>query len=150
VMDHVREPLPDRDDMFLPDAGCENPAVGLKDPGSDFDQVLRRFSSAEDDFWESLSEGAVGVNHGKAKVDHGGRLEGVQNGLLVHFSPMVSIQQSGGFGRCHARMIWVFPRICIPGIVGREGPCAWRDPSGSSGQRESNSFRSRPASRLPR
>jgi hypothetical protein len=65
--------------MFRSDTRHENALFALDEFGSDFQDLLGRFARAEDHFGKSFAKGAMSVDFGKAEVDNGGGLEGLED-----------------------------------------------------------------------
>ena len=71
----------------------------------DFDDLLRRFAAAKNDFGKTLAERAVRVHLREAEVGHGRGLKRAQNLVAAHSARAEFFQQLNRFGNGHSTVM---------------------------------------------
>ena len=102
------------------DARDEDALFVFQEAAGDFQDLLRRFARAEDDFGKTLAQRAVRVHLREAEVGEGRGLEGAQHLVPVGFASAKFLQQTNCFNGSHGMKIPQKPRAVTPESKGGE------------------------------
>ena len=97
--------------MCVGDARDENARIGRQNFRGYFDNLLRRFAAAENDFGKTLAERAVRVHLRETEVGDGRGLKCAQDFFARNCSSAELFQQADGFSNGHAMTM---PQECAP------------------------------------
>jgi hypothetical protein len=88
--------------MFRSDTRYENALFALDEFRGYFQDLFGCFTRAEDHFGKSFAKGAMGVDLGKAEVDDGSGLEGLEDLVAADTAGSEFLEQLDCFSRRHA------------------------------------------------
>lgn len=88
--------------MFGGNAGRENILVVIQQFAGDFQNLLRRFSCAENNFGKAFAKGAMRIDLRETKVGNGRSLKGLQHFVPIDTAGTKFFQKLNCFGNCHA------------------------------------------------
>jgi hypothetical protein len=101
MMDSLFECFAQEASVFGLNTGNEDTVVVFEQTAGDFDDLLRRFARAENDFRKAFAQRAMRVHLSEPEVCDRSGLEILQNLLAADAASAELFQQSDGFRRCH-------------------------------------------------